>query len=361
MTRAYNFGAGPAMLPTEVLQQVQAELLDWHDSGMSIVEIGHRTEAFKALITEVETDLRELLVIPENYQVLFITGPARAQFAMIPMNLLGEAATADYLTTGVWSDMAAKEAQRFSAINRVNEAAQLNFKTIPEPNTWRLNANAAYFHYTVNETINGVEFHFIPEMGEVPLVCDMTSSLLSRPVDISRFGIIYAGTQKNLAPAGMTIVIIRDDLLKRKAVHPIPSVYDYRVLHEQHSLYYTPATFVCYVAGLTLKWLKKQGGLAAMAAINQRKAQLLYEYIDSSEFYRNEVAVACRSWMNVPFILSNNELNDEFLQQAKKAGLTALKGHSLVGGMRASLYNAMPEAGVHALIDFMKHFAKNYG
>lgn len=361
MKRVYNFGAGPATLPTEVLQQVQKELLDWHDTGMSIMEIGHRTDAFKALLAEAEADTRELLNIPSNYHVLFMTTAARAQFAIVPMNIMGNANSADYLTTGIWSDMAVKEAQRFTTVNRVNEATQLNFTDIPDPKTWRLDSKAAYFHYTVNETINGVEFHTVPNVGDVPLVCDMTSSLFSRPIDINRYGLIYAGTQKNLAPAGVTIIIVREDLLARDPIAPIPSTYDYRVMRDNQSLYYTPTTFVLYVAALTLKWLKKQGGLAAMAKINQSKAQKLYAYIDGSDFYSNNVEPICRSWMNIPFSLKNSELNETFLQTSKDAGLTSLKGHSLVGGMRASLYNAMPEEGVDALITFMKEFAKKNG
>lgn len=363
MARIYNFGAGPATMPLEVLQQMQTELLDWRGTGMSIMEIGHRTEEFETLAAETERDLRAILAIPTNYHVLFITGPARAQFAMVPMNLLGEIGQADYLTTGVWSDMAAKEAARFGKINQVVETAQLNCTSIPMPDLWQLNENAAYMHYTANETIKGLEFHAIPVIKEeVPLVCDMTSSLLSRPVDVSRFGLIYAGTQKNIAMAGITIVIVREDLLTRKPIMPIPSAYDYRVLQKSRSLYYTPATFVCYMMGLTLQWLHKQGGLAAMALINQRKAEKLYYYIDHSDFYYNDVTPADRSWMNVSFALANNKVESLFLQQAQMAGLVGLKGHSLAGGgMRASLYNAMPEQGVDALINFMQDFVKRYG
>lgn len=352
--RVYNFGAGPAMLPDVVMQQAQEELLDWNGTGMSVAEISHRSREFQDMLAEAEQDCRQVLSVPNNYHVLFLTEAARAQFSMIPLNLCRDNALTNYIVTGIWSKMAADEGVRFSDAKVIADCKDSNYTTIPD--SINVDANAAFVHYTPNETINGVEFHDIPDTGDVPLVADMTSTLFSRPLDVSRFGVIYAGAQKNLGPAGLTLVIVRDDLVGH-AMANTPKLYDYATHRDNDSLYNTPATFSYYVAGLTLKWLQHQGGLAAMAEVNQRKSQKLYQYIDESDFYRNPIPTHCRSWMNVPFILADDSRNAAFLEQSKAAGLAALKGHRLVGGMRASIYNAMPEAGVDALIDFMKHFA----
>lgn len=357
MARVFNFGAGPAVLPEPVLEQAKEELLDWQNLGMSVMEVSHRSGAFKALLKQAENDLRELLTIPENYHVLFLSGPARAQFANIPLNLLGSDTTADYMDTGMWSHAAAKEAKRYCQVNTVASARQAGYKSIPCSSQWDLNPAAAYCYYTANETVNGVEFHQIPEAIEVPLVADMTSTFLSRPVDVSRFGLIFAGAQKNFGPAGLTIVIVRDDLLG-KALPYTPSVCDYTLVGEHSSLYYTPASFNCYLVALVFRWMKAQGGLTKLAEINQRKAHKLYAFLDENAFYANDIDPKYRSWMNVPFKLANDELDSEFLKQAEQAGLCALKGHRSVGGMRASLYNALPEKGVDCLIEFMEDFAK---
>ncbi len=356
MHRTYNFSAGPAMLPTEVLQQAQAEMLDWHGCGMSIMEVSHRGPEFTQVMEQAEADLRALLAIPPNYHVLFLSSGATSQFSMVPLNLLGANKSADYINTGQWSEKAIAEAKRYGTVNIAAHAEKTPLVHIPAQNHWKLNANAAYVHYTPNETIDGVEFHWIPKTGKVPLVADMSSTLLSRPIDVSAFGIIYAGAQKNIGPAGLTIVIIRDDLLQ-EPIAATPILYNYRIQAENKSCYNTPATYSWYLAGLVFAWLKKQGGLQVMAARNQGKADKLYKYIDGSDFYSNKVRVDSRSWMNVPFSLQNPELDKKFLAEAEQAGLMNLKGHRLVGGMRASIYNAMPEAGVDALIEFMKNFA----
>jgi phosphoserine aminotransferase len=356
MQRIFNFSPGPAMLPTEVLEQAQAELLDWQSTGMSVMELSHRGKEFTQIAEQAEADLRELLGIPSNYQVLFLAGGASTQFSMVPLNLMGGKKTADYIETGQWSQKAIAEAQRFGSVNIAAKSEKGQAVRIPAYETWSLNPEAAYVHYTPNETIDGVEFHSIPATGAVPLVADMSSTLLSRPLDVNAYGIIYAGAQKNIGPAGLTIVIIRDDLLQEPPAET-PVLYNYRTQAKNKSCYNTPATYSWYLAGLVFSWLKRQGGLPAMAAQNQRKATRLYQFIDRHEFYSNSVHPECRSWMNVPFSLQNPQLDDKFLAEAEQAGLTNLKGHRLVGGMRASIYNAMPEAGVDALIQFMQDFA----
>ncbi len=361
MTRVYNFSAGPAALPEDVLKQAQAEMLDWHGAGMSVMEMSHRGKEFMSIAGEAEADLRELMQVPDNYKVLFLQGGASSQFAMIPMNLIGRTGKADYFRTGSWSKKAIAEAKRFGDINvTVDREIDGKFTTVPERDEVGVSADAAYVHYTPNETIEGVEFGYIPDTGEVPLVADMSSTILSRPVDVSRFGLIYAGAQKNIGPAGLTIAVVRDDLIGR-AIDGTPAMFDYATHAKADSMYNTPPTYGWYLAGLVFKWVKAQGGLAGMGEINQRKANMLYEAIDGSEFYNNPVDPSCRSWMNVPFTLADAELDAEFLKQAGEAGLKTLKGHRSVGGMRASIYNAMPEAGVKALIDFMTEFERTHG
>jgi len=361
MARVFNFSAGPAVLPLPVLNRARDELVDWHGSGMSVMEMSHRGKEFMAIAQKSEADLRELLVIPPEYKVLFLQGGASAQFAMVPMNLLRGKSRADYINTGEWSKKAIKEAAKFCQVNIAASSEATNFTTIPARDQWQLDPDAAYVHYTPNETIGGVEFHDIPDVGDVPLVADMSSTILSRPVDVRRFGLIYAGAQKNIGPAGLTIVIVREDLLG-KPLAGTPSMFDYKINADNDSMYNTPSTYAWYVAGLVFEWLKELGGLRAIAEINQRKAENLYTYIDSSAgFYRNPVTRTCRSWMNVPFTLLDPALDEAFLKGAKAAGFLQLKGHRSVGGMRASIYNAMPEEGVEALICYMQEFHKKQG
>jgi len=360
MARKYNFSAGPAMLPEAVLKQAQEELPDWHGVGASIMEMSHRGKEFVSVHAEAEKDVRELLNIPDTYNVLFLQGGATTQFAALPMNLLRGKTKADYVWTGAWGKKAISEAKKYCTVNVAASSEPDQFTTIPPFEQWALSDDAAYVHYTPNETIGGVEFHWVPDTGDVPLVGDFSSTILSRPLDVSRFGVIYAGAQKNMGPAGVTLVIVRDDLMGNAS--PItPSVFDFAQQAEADSMLNTPPTYTVYLAGLVFKWLKKQGGLEAMAKINERKAKKLYDAIDKSGFYRNPVETASRSWMNVPFILANEDLDKEFLAGAEAAGLTTLKGHRSVGGMRASIYNAMPEAGVDALIDYMTDFEKRKG
>ncbi len=357
MARLYNFSAGPAILPEEVLTQAQAELPDWHGSGASIMEMSHRGKEFVSVAAEAEQDVRDLLGVPGNYKVLFLQGGASTQFATIPMNILRGKSKADYILTGAWGKKAISDAKKYCVVNLAASSEADNFTSIPPFEGWALSQDAAYVHYTPNETIGGVEFHWVPDTGEVPLVADFSSTILSRPIEVSRFGIIYAGAQKNIGPAGLTLVIVREDLIGN-ALPITPSVYDYAKQAEADSMLNTPPTYALYIAGLVFKWLKKQGGLSAMSTINQRKAGKLYAAIDESSFYRNPVEKASRSWMNVPFVLANPDLDKSFLAEAKEVGLTTLEGHRSVGGMRASIYNAMPEAGVDALIDFMADFEK---
>ena len=359
--RVFNFAAGPATLPVEVLEQVRGELLDWQGSGASVMEVSHRGKAFMAVAQEAEALVRELLGVPANYRVLFLQGGATGQFAAVPMNLARADSVVDYINTGHWSQKARLEAQRYCArVNVAADEAASGYTTVPAPSALHLTQGAAYVHYTPNETIGGVEFPYIPETGQVPLVADMSSTLLSRPLEVARFGLIYAGAQKNIGPAGLVVVLVREDLIGR-ARPATPAVWDYQAMAQDGSMLNTPATFAWYVAGLVLRWLKAQGGLAAIAARNRAKAQLLYDAIDSSGFYRNPVAVDCRSWMNVPFILADARLDEEFLAGARAAGLANLAGHRSVGGMRASLYNAMPLAGVEALVAYMREFARRRG
>jgi phosphoserine aminotransferase len=360
MKRAFNFSPGPAMLPEPVLRRAQTELLDWKGSGMSVMEVSHRGTDFIEFAAKSERDLRELLGVPANYKVLFLHGGATLQFAAVPLNIAPAGAIVDYVVTGNWGEKAVQEAERYAKVNVVANSKATKFTTIPDPSTWKVSKDAAYLHYTPNETVFGVEFHTVPAVSDAPLVADMSSTLLSRPIDVSRFGIIYAGSQKNIGPAGIALVIVRDDLLGR-ARRETPGVVDYKLMAENDSMWNTPSTLSWYFAGLVFEWLKEQGGLGAMAKVNERKAKKLYAAIDASGYYKNPVDKACRSWMNVPFTLPSEELDKPFLQQAKAAGLTNLKGHRVVGGMRASIYNAMPEAGVDALIDFMADFAKKHG
>ncbi len=358
MSRVYNFSAGPAMLPEDVLKIAQQEMLDWHGKGASIMEMSHRGKEFVSVAEQAEADLRELMSIPDTYKVLFLQGGATMQFAMVPVNLLCGKKTADYVNTGSWSKKAIAEAKRYCDVNIAATAEATKFSTIPEFKSWNLNADAAYVHYTPNETIGGVEFHWVPDTGDVPLVVDMSSTILSRPIDVNKFGVIYAGAQKNIGPAGLTIVIVREDLIGNPAT-PCPTLFDYSAQAEAGSMSNTPATYSWYMAGLVFQWLKEKGGLKAMAEINQRKAAKLYAAIDQSGFYANPVEVQSRSWMNVPFTLANPDLDAEFLKLAAENGLATLKGHRSVGGMRASIYNAMPEEGVDALIAFMQEFERS--
>lgn len=360
MSDIYNFSAGPAMLPAEVLQQAREELIDWRGSGMSVMEMSHRGRHFMSIAEQAEADLRELLAIPADYRVLFLQGGASSQFAMVPMNLLRGKKGADYIKTGAWSKKAIAEAERYCSVNVAASSEASNFTTIPDPASWTLDPHAAYVHFTPNETIGGVEFHTVPDTGAVPLVADMSSTILSRPLDVARYGLIYAGAQKNIGPAGLTVVIVNNDLLG-DALAGTPSMFNYKTHADSGSMYNTPPTYGWYLAGLVFQWLKRQGGLSAMAEINQRKAGRLYAAIDASDFYRSPVEVACRSWMNVPFTLADDGLDGKFLEQAEAAGLLNLKGHRSVGGMRASIYNAMPEVGVDALIGFMAEFERTNG
>jgi phosphoserine aminotransferase len=358
--RVFNFAAGPATLPLEVLDQARAELTDWQGSGMSVMEVSHRSKAFIAVAEEAESLLRELLAVPPSYRVLFLQGGATGQFAAIPMNLARQDSTVDYVNTGSWSKKAIGEAKRYCTVNVAADEAASGYCSVPEAGTLALTAGAAYVHYTPNETIGGVEFPYVPHTGGVPLVADMSSTILSRPIEVAKFGLIYAGAQKNMGPSGLCVVIVRDDLIG-KARAGTPSVWDYKAMADEGSMLNTPPTFGWYIAGLTFKWLKARGGLAAMAERNRAKADKLYRAIDESGFYRNPVARNARSWMNVPFTLAQPQLDKAFLAQARELGLTNLEGHRSVGGMRASLYNAMPPEGVDALVGFMKEFQRRNG
>lgn len=353
----YNFSAGPAILPEEVLQKAASEMTDWHSSGMSVMEMSHRGKEFIQIAKKAEADLREIMIIPQNYKVLFLQGGATSQFAMVPMNLLRGKDTADYINTGYWSKKAIAEASRFCEVNVAATGEATNFTAIPPRSEWSLNPDAAYVHYTPNETIGGVEFQDIPEVAGIPLVADMSSTILSRPVDVSKFGLIYAGAQKNIGPAGLTVIIIREDLIG-EVMPGTPTMFSYKTHVEADSMYNTPPTYCWYIAGLVFEWIKGKGGLKAMAEINRQKAEKLYKFIDGSNFYNNPVAPTCRSWMNVPFTIVNPDLDTKFLKEAEKAGLVGLKGHRSLGGMRASIYNAMPKEGVDTLIEFMAEFER---
>lgn len=359
MTRKYNFCAGPAALPMEVLEEAQRDLVNWQGSGLSVMEMSHRSSEIVGIATQAEQDLRELLGISDEYAVLFVQGGATAQFSAVPLNLLGDAKTADYVNTGQWSKKAIKEGKRYCDVNVVASSEADNFTSIPAFESWELNKDAAYLHFTPNETIGGVEFFWTPEV-DVPLVADMSSTILSRPIDVNKFGLIYAGAQKNIGPAGLTIVIVRKDLLGN--AHPLcPVGMDYEVAAENESMYNTPPTMAIYLAGLVFKWLKAKGGLDAMEVLNRSKAEKLYGYIDNSGFYGTPVEVVSRSLMNIPFTLASADLDKAFLAGADEAGLLNLKGHRSVGGMRASVYNAVPEVAVDALINYMKDFAQRNG
>jgi phosphoserine aminotransferase len=358
--RVFNFAAGPATLPLEVLQQARDEMLDWHGSGMSVMEVSHRSKAFIAVAQEAEAALRELLKVPSNYKVLFLQGGATGQFSAIPLNLSTAESTVDYINTGAWSKKAISEAKRLTRVNVAADEAASNYSSAPAQGALKLTAGAAYVHYTPNETIGGVEFGYIPDTNGVPLVADMSSTILSRPIDVSKFGLIYAGAQKNIGPSGLVVVIVRDDLIG-KARPGIPAVWDYKSMADEGSMLNTPPTFGWYFAGLVFKWLQAQGGLQTIGERNRTKAETLYGYIDASGFYRNPVSKDARSWMNVPFTLAKPQLDKTFLSEANAAGLTNLEGHRSVGGMRASLYNAMPLEGVQALIGFMQEFQRRHG
>ena len=360
MRKVFNFSAGPAVLPEEVLQQAASEMLDWQGSGQSVMEMSHRGKEYMSIHAQAEADLRELMAIPTNYKVLFLQGGATLQFAQIPMNLLRGKTSADYVNTGEWSKKAIKEAKIFGKVNIAASGEDRNFTYVPAQADWKLDSQAAYVHICANETIGGVEFNWVPDTGDVPLVSDVSSTFLSRPVDVSRYGLIYGGAQKNIGPAGLTIVIVRDDLLGQ-AQAGIPSVLDFKNQADNDSMLNTPPTYAIYMAGLVFQWLKRQGGIAAMEKRNIEKASLLYDYLDSAQFYRNPVDKQDRSRMNVPFTLNDAALDDAFLKGAQQRGLLQLKGHRSVGGMRASIYNAMPIEGVRALVDYLREFEKQHG
>jgi phosphoserine aminotransferase len=359
MSRIYNFSAGPSALPEPVLRQAQEELMEWRDSGMSVMEMSHRGRFFSLIAEELENDLRTLLAIPDNYKVLFMQGGATAQFSFIPQNILNGKTRACYVNTGAWSEKAIQDAKNYCEVIVSASSEASKFTNIPDPSGWVLDEQAAYLHYTANETIHGVEFPDIPDSGGLPLVSDMSSNILSRKFDLSRFGLVYAGTQKNMGPAGVTVVIVRDDLIG-KAGKQTPQVFNYADQAKNHSMLNTPATYNWYLVGLVLKWLLKQGGVDAIEQRNIAKAELLYQTIDQSSLYRNPVETSCRSRMNVPFILADQNLDKPFLAAAEANGLFELKGHRSVGGMRASIYNAMPEEGVRALCDFMAEFERTH-
>ena len=361
MSRTWNFAAGPAAMPDEVLRQAQAELLEWRDARASVMEISHRGQAFMALAAEIEADLRALAGIPPHYKVLFLQGGATLQFPLLAMNLARPGQRADYVLSGHWGDKAAREAAPYVEVHIAADARASGYAALPPRADWQLDPQAAYVHYTPNETIHGLEFHQVPQVGDVPLVADFSSSILSAPVDINRFGMIYAGAQKNIGPSGLTLVIVREDLLAR-ATRPMAAIFRYAEHAAQGSMLNTPNTFGWYLAGLTFQWIARHGGLVAMAARNGRKADTLYAAIDGSGgFYRNPVAPGARSRMNVPFFLVDPALDGRFLAEAEEIGLLALKGHRALGGMRASLYNAMPQEGVDALVDFMCDFQRRHG
>jgi phosphoserine aminotransferase len=358
--RVFNFSAGPAVLPEPVLKQAAAEMLDWHGSGMSVMEMSHRGKEFIEIADKAEADLRKLLSIPANYKVLFLQGGAIAENAVVPMNLVGGRSSADYVNTGEWSKKSIKEAKKYCTVNIAASAEDANFTYVPSQDTWKLGRDSAYVHVCTNETIGGVEYQWTPDTGDIPLVADMSSHLLSRQIDISKFGVIYGGAQKNMGPAGLTLVFVRDDLLDR-ALPITPSVFHWKEQAAADSMLNTPATYAIYIAGLVFEWLLAQGGVPAIERKNIAKAALLYDYLDQSSFYHNPVRKEDRSRMNVPFKLKDETLNDAFLKGAKEAGMVQLKGHRAVGGMRASIYNAMPIEGVQTLVDYMKAFEKRHG
>ena len=358
--RVLNFSAGPAVLPEPVLQQAAAEMLDWQGSGMSVMEMSHRGKEFISIASKAEADLRALLAIPANYKVLFLQGGAIAENAIVPMNLLQGRTVADYVNTGEWSKKSLKEAKKYCTVNIVASSEDRAFTYVPERETWKLTPDAAYVHVCTNETIGGVEYSWTPETGEVPLVADMSSHLASRVIDVPKYGVIYGGAQKNIGPAGLTLVIVRDDLLDR-ALPITPSAFNWKAQAEAESMLNTPPTYAIYVAGLVFEWLLAQGGIAAIERANVAKAALLYDYLDTTSFYRNPVRKQDRSRMNVPFKLRDESLDEAFLKGAKGRGMIQLKGHRSVGGMRASIYNAMPIEGVKTLVDYMQEFERRHG
>ncbi len=372
----FNFSAGPAVLPKEVLAQAAAEMQDWHGSGMSVMEMSHRGPEFMSIYTEAEQDLRDLLAVPNNYRILFLQGGGLAENAIVPLNLVGrknhgtssgnsdQTAIIDFIHTGCWSGKSIKEAEKYARVNVAAASRAAGFTHVPEVAEWALSPDPAYVHICTNETIDGVEYHFVPDIASrtngAPLVADMSSHILSRVIDVAQYGVIFGGAQKNIGPAGLTLVLVRDDLLGQ-ALPICPSAFNWQIVAENQSMYNTPPTYAIYIAGLVFKWLKAQGGVAAMEQRNIAKANLLYGYLDSTDFYQNRVAQVARSRMNIPFYLRDESLNDAFLASAKQAGLLQLKGHKSVGGMRASIYNAMPLAGVEALVDYLNTFARQHG
>ena len=359
-TRVFNFSAGPAVLPEEVLAQAAAEMLDWHGSGMSVMEMSHRGKEYISIQADAESLLRELLAIPSNYKVVFLQGGAIGQNAIVPMNLLRGHTGADYVNTGEWSKKSIKEAKKYCTVNVAASSEATHLTSVPKQDSWKLDPNAAYVHICSNETIGGVEYHWTPDTGDVPLVADMSSNIMSRPVDVSRYGLIYAGAQKNMGPSGVTVIIVRDDLIGH-ALPITPSAFDYKQQADNDSMLNTPPTYAIYIAGLVFKWLKAQGGLAAMEAHNRKKAALLYDYLDATSFYSSPIARDDRSLMNVPFKLRDESLDEAFLKGAQQRNMLQLKGHRSVGGMRASIYNAMPIEGVKALVAYMKEFEASHG
>jgi len=367
MNRVYNFSAGPAVLPQEVLQKAADEMLDWHGSGMSVMEMSHRGKEFISIYEAAERDLRELLSVPSNYRILFLQGGGIGENAIVPLNLVGrksQPAVVDFVNTGSWSSKSIKEAKKYAQVNVAASSESQKFTSIPPRETWKLSKNAAYVHICTNETIDGVEFQYTPDVAAdtdgAPLVADMSSHILSREIDVSKYGVIFGGAQKNIGPAGLTLVIVRDDLIGH-ALPICPSAFDWKLVADNDSMYNTPPTYAIYIAGLVFQWLKRQGGIKAMEQRNIAKAALLYDYLDSTGFYSNNIAKECRSRMNVPFFLKDESLNDAFLAGAKERNLLQLKGHKSVGGMRASIYNAMPVEGVQALVDYLKDFEKKHG
>ncbi len=355
--RVFNFSAGPAALPEPVLRRAAEEMLDWHGSGTSVMEMSHRGKEFVSIAQKAEADFRALLAVPDNYKLLFLQGGALAMNALIPMNLLGDKTSADYVNTGEWSKKSIQEAGKYCRANVIASSADRKFTYVPPQSSWTPDPDAAYVHVCTNETIGGVEYFWVPESGDVPLVADMSSHILSRPIDVSRYGVIYGGAQKNIGPAGLTFAIVRDDLLDR-ALPLTPSVFHWKEQAAADSMLNTPPTYGIYIAGLVFEWLLEQGGLAAIERHNIAKARLLYDLLDGSDFYASPIERDCRSRMNVPFFLADERLNDAFLKGAQENGLVQLKGHRVVGGMRASIYNAMPLEGVQALVAYMKEFER---
>ncbi|NGZ27761.1 MAG: 3-phosphoserine/phosphohydroxythreonine transaminase [Magnetococcales bacterium] len=360
MGRVFNFSAGPAMLPVPVLERARDEMLDYRGSGMSVMEMSHRSKVYMEIIANAEALVRELMNVPNNYKVLFLQGGATLQFSMLAMNLTrnGEE-SADYVSTGQWSKKAISEAKKICKVHVAASSEGVNFSRIPKQEELNLSPNATYVHITSNNTIFGTEYFYTPETGDIPLVADMSSNIMSKPVDVSRYGLIYAGAQKNLGPSGVVLVLVREDLLGRR--DNLPSMLDYKVQAENGSMLNTPPTYAIYILGLVLEWMKGNGGLSAMEERNIRKANKLYQAIDEIDFYQCPTELASRSRMNVPFTLKDANLDKTFLTEAKGAGLVTLEGHRSVGGMRASIYNAMPEEGVDALVSFMKDFASRHG